>query len=70
MSKFKRGDMVRKIKGSEWCGRIVGEYSTKLTREGYAVESYFHSGSVQIYPAEALELEPHMTVNAGKTQRT
>lgn len=54
--KFRRGDLVRKIKGSDWAGRIVGEYSTTLTPEGYAVESVYHQGSVQIYPASALEL--------------
>lgn len=55
MGKFNRGDLVRKIGGSEWSGRVVGEYSTSLTPEGYAVESEAHSGSVQIYPAGALE---------------
>lgn len=34
----------------------MGWYSTKLTPEGYAVESESHPGSVQIYPASALEL--------------
>lgn len=55
-NKFKRGDLVRKRSGSEWQGRVVGEYSTELTPEGYAVESEAHIGSVQIYPAAALEL--------------
>ena len=54
--KFKLGDMVRKINGSQWHGRVVGEYSTELTPEGYAVESATERGSVQIYPAAALEL--------------
>lgn len=54
--KFKRGDVVRKRSGSQWQGRVVGEYSTRLTPEGYAVESDSHAGSVQIYPASALEL--------------
>lgn len=54
--KFKRGDSVRKIKGSQWSGLVVGEYSTALTPEGYAVESSTERGSVQIYPAAALEL--------------
>jgi len=54
--KFKRGDYVRKRSGSHWQGYIVGEYSTNLTPEGYAVESDAHSGSVQIYPVAALEL--------------
>lgn len=56
MPKFKRDDLVRKKSGSEWVGHVVGEYSTELTPEGYAVESYWHKGSVQIYPAAALEL--------------
>ena len=53
--KFQAGDLVRKTSGSEWEGRIVGTYSTALTPEGYAVESSAHAGSVQIYPAKALE---------------
>ena len=52
--KFKLGDMVCKIKGSEWHGKVVGTYSTELTPEGYCVESYLEKGSVQIYPAAAL----------------
>lgn len=56
IAKFKIGDLVRKTSGSEWQGFIVGTYSTALTPEGYAVESDTHSGSVQIYPAKALEL--------------
>jgi len=55
-TKFKRGAHVRKRSGLEWQGHVVGEYSTKLTPEGYAVESDTHAGSVQIYPAAALEL--------------
>jgi hypothetical protein len=54
-TKFRLGDRVRKTSGSEWQGRIVGTYSTELTPEGYAVESEAHKGSVQIYPAKALE---------------
>ena len=54
--KFSRGDRVRKVGGSQWEGIVVGEYSTTLTPEGYAVESCAHAGSVQIYPAKALEL--------------
>jgi R67 dihydrofolate reductase len=53
--KFKLGDKVRKTKGSQWHGKIVGTYSTELTPEGYAVESFTEKGSVQIYPASALE---------------
>jgi dihydrofolate reductase (trimethoprim resistance protein) len=54
--KFQIGDRVRKTKGSEWQGKIVGTYSTDLTPEGYCVESESHKGSVQIYPVSALEL--------------
>ena len=53
---FCLGQMVRKKSGSEWQGRVVGFYSTALTPEGYAVESESHKGSVQIYPASALEI--------------
>ena len=53
---FKLGDTVKKKSGSEWQGEVVGIYSTELTPEGYAVESSYHSGSVQIYPAKALTL--------------
>lgn len=54
MSKFKLGDYVHKVNGSDWSGLIVGTYSTELTPEGYCVESDSHWGSVQIYPAKAL----------------
>ena len=53
---FHRGDLVRKRSGAQWRGCIVGEYSTALTPVGYAVESDAHAGSVQIYPAAAIEL--------------
>jgi hypothetical protein len=53
--KFKLGDIVKKVSGSQWHGTIVGTYSTELTPEGYAVESLTEKGSVQIYPAKALE---------------
>ena len=56
MNTFKIGDSVRKKSGSSWEGRIVGTYSTELTPEGYAVESFAHKGSVQIYPVNALEV--------------
>jgi len=56
--KFRMGDLVKKSTGSEWEGRVVGWYSTEQTKEGYAVESEVHKGSVQIYPAKALELVP------------
>lgn len=54
-TKFKLGDWVYKPKGSNWTGRVVGWYSTDLTPEGYCVESSRERGSVQIYPAAALE---------------
>jgi dihydrofolate reductase (trimethoprim resistance protein) len=47
---------VKKVSGSQWHGTVVGTYTTELTPEGYAVESWTESGSVQIYPARALEL--------------
>jgi len=53
--KFRMGDLVKKSTGSEWVGHVCGTYSTALTPEGYAVESEAHAGSVQIYPAKALE---------------
>lgn len=52
---FGFGDRVRKKSGAAWQGQVVGWYSTKLTPEGYAVESESHLGSVQIYPVAALE---------------
>ncbi len=55
-TKFKFGQEVRKTKGSCWQGKVVGFYTTSLTPEGYAVESRWEQGSVQIYPAAALEL--------------
>ena len=63
MAKFKLGDTVLKIKGSEWIGKVVGTYSTELTPEGYCVESDVHEGSVQIYPASALKLVINETSN-------
>lgn len=53
--KFKLGDLVYKVKGSEWGGRVVGFYSTEQTPRGYAVESSAYRGTVQIYPEAALE---------------
>ena len=55
---FALGELVRKTRGSSWHGRVVGWYSTSLTPEGYAVESEREPGSVQIYPASALEKMP------------
>lgn len=47
---------MRKVSGSSWQGRVVGYYSTKLTPNGYCIESEREPGSVQIYPAKALEV--------------
>ncbi len=58
VARFQQGDRVRKISGAEWQGHVVGQYSTALTPEGYAVESESHPGSVQIYPAAALQAVP------------
>lgn len=55
---FRIGQRVRKFKGSQWTGHVVGTYSTNLTPEGYAVESETEKGSVQIYPVGALESIP------------
>lgn len=48
------GTLVEKTSGARWRGRVVGYYQTSLTDKGYAVESYYECGSVQIYPAKAL----------------
>ncbi|MEP2085087.1 hypothetical protein [Qipengyuania citrea] len=53
--RWKIGDKVKKTKGSNWHGKVVGFYSTDLTPEGYAVESLLEKGSVQIYPMQALQ---------------
>lgn len=54
-AKFRLGDWVKKRSGGRWRGKVVGWYQTSLTPEGYAVESAFEPGSVQIYPVTALE---------------
>lgn len=53
-TQFRHGDYVQKISGGSWRGKIVGWYQSSLTQEGYAVESMYEPGSVQIYPASAL----------------
>lgn len=57
--KFNYGDAVKKKtrgkKGAEWRGHVVGFYTSSKTTEGYAVESSFEEGSVQIYPASMIE---------------
>lgn len=49
------GTRLRKKSGSSWQGKVVGYYSTELTEVGYCIESEREPGSVQIYPASALE---------------
>jgi hypothetical protein len=63
-NKFNIGDLVYKVRGSKWRGQVVGWYSTELTPDGYAVESSSESGSVQIYPASALELDELIIVRS------
>ncbi len=48
------GTQVYKRSGSNWHGRVVGYYSTSLTPRGYCIESERETGSVQIYPENAL----------------
>lgn len=55
---FGYNDRVEKIGGAQWRGRVVGWYRTRLTPEGYAVESEHEPGSVQIYPVTALRRKP------------
>lgn len=51
---YKIGDKLTKKSGSNWSGSVVGFYTTDLTVEGYAIESFTEKGSVQIYPVKAL----------------
>lgn len=55
-TKFRHGDCVQKKSGGYWRGHVVGWYTTSMNNEGYAVESMYEPGSVQIYPAAALAL--------------
>ena len=52
---WEMGTRLRKKSGSSWQGPVVGYYSTELTDVGYCIESEREPGSVQIYPASALE---------------
>lgn len=54
-ARWKLGATVAKKRGSQWRGRVVGFYSTEHTPIGYAVESLFEMGSVQVWPEAALE---------------
>lgn len=49
------GAKVRKKRGSSWRGTVCGFYSTEHTPIGYAVDSAFEPGSVQVWPEAALE---------------
>lgn len=51
---YKLGEYVEKRGRAAWRGKVVGWYKTDLTPIGYAVESYFEPGSVQIYQETAL----------------
>ena len=53
-AKWRLGDMVKKVRGSKWRGKVVGFYSTEATPIGYSVESAFEPGSVQVWPEAAL----------------
>lgn len=55
MSVFPLGTRVRKKSGSSWQGHVCGHYATSLTADGVCVESEREPGSVQLYPAHALE---------------
>lgn len=48
------GAWVQKKGRASWRGRVVGWYRTDITALGYAVESAYEPGSVQIYPETAL----------------
>lgn len=54
-ARWNLGDKVRKKRGSSWRGVVCGFYSTKHTPIGYAVDSAFEPGSVQVWPEAALE---------------
>lgn len=55
MSVFPLGTRVRKKSGSSWQGHVCGHYATSLTADGVCVESEREPGSVQNYPAHAME---------------
>lgn len=61
MSGFEFGQRVRKKSGSSWQGHVRGYYVTDRTPAGACVESERERGSVQIYPASALEIAPEDT---------
>jgi hypothetical protein len=54
-ARWRIGTYVEKKFGSSWRGRVCGYYSTSNTPIGYAVESIYDPGAVQIWPEAALE---------------
>jgi len=53
-AKYPLGALVQKKGRASWRGRIVGWYRTDITALGYAIESIYEPGSVQIYPESAV----------------
>lgn len=53
-ARWRINDWVSKKSGSSWRGRVCGFYRTALTPVGYAIESHWEPGSVQIFPEAAL----------------
>ena len=56
---YQYGDAVCKKtrggKGAHFRGHVVGFYKSSLTEEGYAIESAFEQGTVQIYPLKMIK---------------
>jgi hypothetical protein len=64
---FQFGEAVQKKGRASWRGTVVGWYRTELTELGFAVESLFEPGSVQIYPQTALEPRAALTPSVDET---
>lgn len=62
---FQMGDFVSKKGRTSWRGKVVGWYRTDLTALGFAVESIFEPGTVQIYPQTALEAADRLATLTG-----
>lgn len=52
---FAFGASAKKKGKADWRGRICGWYRTDMTPLGYVIESAYHFGSVQLYPATGIE---------------
>lgn len=52
---FAFGSFAKKKGKADWRGRICGWYRTDMTPLGYVIESAYHFGSVQLYPATGIE---------------